>query len=692
MRRDIAICLGLFLGTLLLYFPTIGHDFVSYDDGLYVTENLMVQRGLNLEGVKWAFTTYQAGNWHPLTMMSHMLDVSLFGLNAGGHHATSMFFHCLNAVLVFLVFRRYTGALWVAAFIGAFFAWHPLRVESVAWVSERKDVLSTFFGMIALLSYHSYAKGGDRKHYFLTIGWFVLSLLCKPMLVTLPCLLLLLDVWPLGRWTLPAEGKTAPMAAWLPTNWKQLVIEKLPFFALSIAMSVVTVFSQDEGGAVAELKQITLLSRIGNAGVGYLGYLSKTVWPVDLAVLYPLTQHVPWGRAIAGWLAVAGISVLAMKQLCAKPWFAVGWFWFAGTLVPVIGLVQVGSQSMADRYTYVPGLGLGLVAAMAFQHWARDESRRKLASMGSGLVLVICALFTTVQLRTWENTITLFRNATEVTRDNEIAHNNLGSALIKVGELDEALHHLQEAVRIQPGYAGAHANLGLALTELKRHEEARNEFAISLKLRPDLPPTHYFLGINLAGEKDVQGAREHLLKGVELAPHDVPMRIGAADVLLRLGLLKEAADMTDETVRLAPNNAAAWFVEGMVKLHQDKPSETVEAWHKSAKLNPGSPDAWRSLARLLATHPSLADSHALEALELAGKALQVSKERNAGLLETLAAAQANSGKFQDALRTVDEALGMVASDPASKLAGDLRRQRELYQAGKPLRETGVDRK
>lgn len=687
MRRDLALGLALFLGTLLLFAPAVSHDFVTYDDGMYVTDNYMVQRGLSGEGVRWAFTTYQAGNWHPLTMLSHMLDVQLFGLNPAGHHATSILFHALNAGLVFLVFLRFTGALWPAALMAALFAWHPLRVESVAWVAERKDVLSTCFGLLALLAYHHYATTRSRRSYGASLGLFTLSLLAKPMLVTLPFLLLLLDVWPLKRWAL--SGQPA-VAAWLPANWKSLLLEKLPFLALTVGLSIVTVLAQDEGGAVAQLESIPLSSRVGNAFAGYLGYLSKTLWPVDLAVLYPLPQQVPWGRAAAGALLLLGISAAAVWSVRKRPWFAVGWFWFAGTLVPVIGLVQVGSQSMADRYTYVPSLGLGLVFGIALQAWARDRARQRAAVLGAALLLLILAAFTTIQLRTWENTITLFRNATEVTRNNEIAHNNLGSALLKLGELDEALHHLQAAVRIQPGYAGAQANLGLALTELQRHDEARAAFSLSLQLKPDLAPAHYYLGINLAGDQQADAARTHLLRGVELAPHDIPMRIGAADVLLRLGFIADAATLAAKTVELAPGNPAAWHVQGLVKLHQGEPAETAAAWRKSLDLEPDSPDAWRSLGRLLATHPALAPANASEALRLAEGALQRAGQREAALLETLAAAQANAGRFPDALRTATEAEALARQDGREKLVNDLRRHLELYQAGQPLRETGLE--
>ena len=358
IRPGVALQFALALLTLALYWPVVGHDFVNYDDGLYVTDNPHVQAGLTLDNIAWAFSTGHASNWHPVTWLSHLIDFSCFGWFAGGHHLVNVLFHTANTLLLFLLLRRLTGSLWRCAIVAALFAWHPLHVESVAWVAERKDLLSLFFLLLSLSAYVGYVKQPSPGRYTLTLACFALGLMAKPMIVTLPCLLLLLDWWPLARLRLSATDageNPSPRSHLWP-----LVCEKLPFFALAAASCVVTVWTQHQTGALRTFHAVPLSARLANTVTAYACYLWKMIWPADLAVLYPMPSSWPLAMVLGSALALAGLSLFAWRWRTQFPWVVVGWCWFVVTLVPVIGLVQVGEQAMADRYTYLPLIGVFL--------------------------------------------------------------------------------------------------------------------------------------------------------------------------------------------------------------------------------------------------------------------------------------------------------------------------------------------
>ena len=463
-RQSRVIYLVLIVITFALFSRVLSSDFINFDDGTYITENPMVQNGLTSTSVVWAFTSGYASNWHPLTWISHMVDCQLYGLNPQGHHLTSLLFHIFNVLLLFLVLRNITGAVWRSAVVAALFAWHPLHVESVAWVAERKDVLSTFFWLLTMLAYARYAEESkvqspkSKVYYGLALVCFALGLMAKPMLVTLPFLLLLLDFWPLRRiydpdakacgaglrFTIyePTDLQTAssfkapsgPLAS--PTShksqitYRKLILEKVPFLLLAIASSVVTFLVQKTGGAVASLEALSFGQRIANALVSYIRYLGKMVWPRDLAVFYPIHHAwAAWQWAGAGLLIVA-ISVLAIAMIRQRPYFSVGWFWYLGTLVPVIGLIQVGGQSMADRYTYMPLVGIFIIFSWGMADLlGRGQLRRmNLAWAVIVPVLVACLMVTRSQTSYWKDSITLFRHAIAVTTDNTLAHVDLGRA------------------------------------------------------------------------------------------------------------------------------------------------------------------------------------------------------------------------------------------------------------------------
>ena len=403
------ICAALVVLAVLPYLQTLGHEFVNFDDGAYVAENPLVQQGLTWSNVAWALTTMSAGNWHPLTWLSHMLDCQIFGLRPGWHHLVNALLHGANTALLFVVLRTMTGMAWRSALVAALFAVHPLHVESVAWIAERKDVLSTFFGLLAIWAYARYAGAPSLMRYGLVACFFALSLLSKPMLVTLPFVLLLLDVWPLKRFWI--EGG-APIQK---PKLGSLFLEKLPLLAMSAASSVVTFKAQHAAGAVAPIDVLPLSQRLANAIVAYVGYLYKAFWPVDLAVIYPLPDQTSVAKTVLAILVIVGITIGVGVLIRKRPWLAVGWLWFLGTLVPVIGLVQVGDQSMADRYTYVPLIGVFIMIAWSLPSaaFAAINRGRVAAAAVVALILTALAAVTFMQIQVWKNTMTLFDHAIE---------------------------------------------------------------------------------------------------------------------------------------------------------------------------------------------------------------------------------------------------------------------------------------
>jgi len=483
-NRDILTCLFLVMVTLAVYRQVQHFDFV-FDDFLYIVENRHVQDGLTLDSVIWACTTTHAGNWHPLTWLSHMLDFKIYGLNAGGHHLISLFFHIANTLLLFVVFNKMTGDFRQSGFVAVLFALHPLHVESVAWVAERKDVLSTFFWLLTMLSYIWYVKRPEVSKYLLVILFFALGLLAKPMLVTLPFVLLLLDYWPLCRYQVGQSGCFEGQA-----QQKQpalgLVWEKIPFFVLATISCVVTFLAQKHEGYVRSLDVLPLTVRIANALVSYVKYIGKMIWPTKMAVLYPHPGVFPWWKIAGAFLLLLSISLLIIRGIKQNPCFAVGWLWYLGTFVPVIGLVQVGSQSMADRYTYVPFIGLFIIIA-----WGVTAilASRPYSTIGLAALAIICLpvlmALTGKQLGYWENNITLFEHTLEITSNNYLSHYNLGSALEKQGRTEEAIEHYLKALRIRPGYVDAYNNLGVSLFSKRDVKGAIASFREALRIKPD---------------------------------------------------------------------------------------------------------------------------------------------------------------------------------------------------------------
>ena len=590
--RTGAVCIALFLATLAGFWSVLPRTFVNYDDDVYVTANPHVQEGLSAEGIAWALTTTHGSNWHPLTWMSHMLDVQSFGLDAAAHHRTSLVLHAANAVLLFLVLLRMTGALGRSVLVAALFALHPLHVESFAWIAERKDVLSTLFWMVTLLAWLRYLERPGAGRYGVVLLAFAAGLMAKPMPVTLPFALLLLDVWPLGRLPVVSVRRTA---AWLP-----LIREKLPLFAMSAASCVVTVFAQRSGGALQSLEQVPFAERLANALVAYVAYLGKIVWPSSLAVYYP-HHHIGLlsAAALSSAIALAAVTFAALRCAGKAPYLATGWLWYLGTLVPVIGLVQVGGQAMADRYTYVPAIGIFIAAVWGIGALVERASARARAAAGvaAAAVLVALAVAARAQVRVWADRTALFTHALAVTSDNWLAHGDLATTLANEGRTNDAVAHLEEAIRIYPRYAEAHYNLGLDLAKLGRTDEAVTEMEAALAIRPDFAQAHNNLAAILAGEGQIDAALVHLREAIRLDPESEAARYNMGNVLRQTGRPAESIEHYEAALALKPDDVRAIDGLGLALLAVGRAREAIPHFDRELRLRPGSAEARENLRR-----------------------------------------------------------------------------------------------
>lgn len=572
MKRSTAIYILLTTAILAVFWPALGHGFIHLDDAKYITQNGHVSSGITLDNLLWALTATRASNWHPLTWISHMLDCELYGLNAAGHHLTSLLLHIANTILLMLFLSRVTGSVWKSAFVAAMFAIHPLHVESVVWAAERKDVLSALFWMLAMLAYAGYVANPTPRRYAIVFAALALGLMAKSMLVTLPLVLLLLDYWPLGRF------KTGESFA---RRLRHLIMEKTPLLALSAASCVITYLVQQQGGATATLAGVPLSLRIENTLVVYVAYIKMMIWPFGLAVFYPHPgAGIPTWQVAASGIALAGITAFAVRGARRRPYLLVGWLWYLITLLPVIGIVQVGQQAMADRYTYLPLVGLFIVLA-----WLVPGRIRRLGgSLALPAVVIVMMLLAGRQVGYWRDEVTLFRHAIDVTAPNAFARNCLGMALERRGEVANATREFSEAVRIDPELARAHSNLARCLAEQGDMHGAIREYRRTLQLTPDNP----------------------------LAANDL-----------------------------------AW----------------IYATHSDARLH-----------------------NVQEGVRLAKFACGTTHNRNAWMLDTLAAAYASAGRFDDAVRTAEKALRIAESSGQAQVARQIRERLRLYETHRAYRE------
>jgi protein O-mannosyl-transferase len=638
------------LATVAVYWPAMRNGFVNYDDNVYVTANVHVQNGLSWESAKWALFNPVSSNWHPFTVWSHMADCQLYGLKPWGHHLTNVLLHALDTVLLFLFLRGLTGALWRSVFAAAIFGLHPIHVESVAWVAERKDVLSAFFGLLALMAYARYAYGRRQNaecrmqkpassntqpshvsrftshtstFYLLSLLLFALGLMSKPMLVTWPFVLLLLDYWPLGRMQYAEcrmQNAAAGSTEHATRNTQQLtrltaqsqianrksqilfplLVEKIPFFALAAAASIATFVVQKQEHAVKTVEEFPFGARCENALVSYCRYLGKLFWPSDLAVFYPHPGHWPVGQLLLAGGVMVGVSVLLFAQRRRYPFLLMGWLWYCGTLVPVIGLVQVGGQAMADRYTYIPSVGVLLVAVWGAFELTRCWRYQVMAlSLAGGAAVVLCLELTWRQLGHWQDSETLFRHAVEVTENNYVAYDNLGTVLGQKGQLDEAIRQFQAAVRLKPSHANARCNLAIALEKKGQTDEAIRQFREAIRLQPDYANAHCNLGSALEKKGLMDEAMRQFQEAVRLQPDYADAHNNLGVNLGKRGQIDEAIGQIQEAIRLKPDHAEAHNNLGTAFLQQGRADAAAAQYREALRLKPDYSDAQNNLARAL---------------------------------------------------------------------------------------------
>lgn len=653
--HNLLICLGLIIITLVVYWPATEYGLISFDDQHYVTDNRYVKQGITRESIMWAFTTTQAANWHPLTWLSLMLDIDLYGTDPGGIHLTNILFHSANTVLLFLVFSQITGAIWKSAFVAALFSLHPLHVESVVWISERKDVLSTFFWFLTMGSYVRYVKRPGLIRYLMTIICFSLGLMTKPMLVTMPFVLLLLDYWPLRR--LESNRLTGNCASITPAIIR-LVREKIPFFIVMTMSIVVTFWVQKSAGAVGTLELFPLHIRLANVFISYVAYIAKTVWPYPLAFFYPYPLKISWWKAAAALMLLLTIFSLVFREKRRRPYLSIGWLWYAGTLVPVIGLVQVGSQAMADRYTYIPAVGIFIMVAWGFEELVTRWRFSKTVIV-SGIVLVfsIFSVTTRFQIRHWRDSIALYTHAIAVTTDNYVAHLNLASTYSDQNKLEKAIRHYSEVLRFKPKYVKAHNNLGLVMAKKGRFEEAVRYYSEALRLKQNYPEAHNNLGSALAQQDRLPEAIKHYTEALRLRPNYAEAHNNFANVLAKQGNISEAIRHYSAALTHAPGFEEARRNMETVLAIAEKNHSVVNQWIEKVRKAPGDAEAHYHLGNALSDQGRMA-----EAIRHYSEALRIDPEFDKALYN-LGLALAQEDRTTEAIEKLKSSLKRFPDDP-----------------------------
>jgi tetratricopeptide (TPR) repeat protein len=720
----IVLCCAVFI----VFGRAIHYPFINFDDAGYFGENPHVRSGLTWSGFKWAFQSTYESNWHPVTWLSLMLDAQWFGPGAAGPHFTNTLLHSVNAALLFLCLRRLTGALWPAAIAAALFAVHPLRVESVAWIAERKDVLSGLFFLLTLLTYATYANKAKRRRldYSLSLSFFALGLMSKPMLVTTPFVLLLLDFWPLARFSNSSfrnSCKVEPREHGAPpdpkpvTQISKLLLEKAPFFLMSIAACAATVAAQQQ--AIKSATALPLGARLGNALISCATYFFQTLWPQDLSVFYSFDMHPALWRIVGAGLLLLAMSALAYARLKRMPWIAVGLCWYLGMLIPVLGFVQAGGQGHADRYTYLPQIGLCL--ALVWTCYSLAQRFRNGTIVFGALASILTGglmLAAWQQAGYWRDSESLWKHAVACTRDNFTAHDYLGTALaaqardaesveeyrralaifpdfadanehlgetlVKEGRLDEAEACLRKAVQSNPGLARAHDNLGLLLIHKGQTSQAVDELKTALDLAPDSTETRNNLGTALALLGRSSEAIQQFQELLKTAPDSAKARYNLANLLAAKGKLDQAIQEYQRALKQMPDSPVAHYQLAVALQRHGQFGGALAELEKTLQLDEGRISAINNMAWLLATCPVASLRDGTRAVEFGLKADQLSGGKSPEILDTLATAYAEAGKFKEAIDTLNRALPMATKSPA--LTQTLQAHRDLYQAGTPYHE------
>ena len=596
LRIETIIGLLILLVTVLVFSQVQHHDFINYDDPLYVTENPHIRDGLTWKGISWAFTAVHACNWHPVTWLSHMLDIEFYGLNPKGHHMTNVMFHAVNALLLFVVFSRMTKAVFPSALISAIFALHPLHVESVAWAAERKDVLSAFFWLLTMWAYSRYTKGAGLTGYFFVCFLFLCGLMAKSMVVTFPFVLLLVDFWPLGRFSSLEssrfEGKRPlkyPFAEFLRSR---IFLEKLPLFALSVIVAFITIYAQRQSGSVSSLEGIPLFYRIVNALDSYIGYILKMIWPLKLAVFYPLAGSSQQWRlkillSVGALILVLLATFFVLKKRKSSPYLVMGWLWYIVTLIPVIGIVQVGSQAMADRYAYIPMIGVLVMFVWGVRDLIRPGLTGRVGLMVSAVILLtVLAVLTWRQTGYWKDSVALYTHALDVTDGNHRAHYNLGVEYSRQGNLDEAVSHYMKAIGIKPDYGKAYNNLGMILMVQNNLDQAIGYFSEAIRIDPNLFEAHFNMGKILSAQARSVEAIKHYTEALRIKPYSSIAHQQLALELAKQGDYHQATEHLLEAIRIDPENAAAHTDMGLLLSRQDQFQEAMRHYSRALEINP----------------------------------------------------------------------------------------------------------
>lgn len=673
LRVELVIGLFLVALTVGVYWPVRHFDFLNFDDPSYVTANPNVFRGPTSENIKWALTAFHAGNWHPLAWISHMLDCAMFGPKPAGHHLVNAAFHALNALLVFSLFRQLTGARYRSAMVAALFAVHPLHIESVAWIAERKDVLSTFFGLLALNAYARYALlraknlPWDKTMFGLALVFFALSLMSKPMWVTLPFVLLLLDFWPLNRFNRP--------------NAKGLLLEKLPFLILSAATSYVTILAQKE--AIVAPIALPFTQRLINAVMSYFGYLRKMVLPTDLAAYYPYRHNFSGGEVAVALLVLVGISIFVIRFARRFPYLLTGWLWYLGMLVPVIGLVQVGGQSMADRYTYMPLVGIFVMCVWGAGDLLSKAPQRKVILIAtSAAVLLVCTGSTSKQLMYWRDSEALFRRDLELYPEaNAMGHHCLGRALFLKGDDAEAISHQEEVLRLLPNFAPGHLNLANSLSRQQQFVPALFHYEQALRFKPEDAETYKCLGSCLAAQMRLDEAKTNFLTALRFNPNYPEAHTRLGTLLMAQGKVPEALQHLELAVQIYPDYYEGHYYLANALADQKKFSGAADHFRAALKVNPDYVEALDDFAWMRITQMDTHQVDSGETIRLAQRACDLTQSTNVVYLQTLGAAFSEAGKFAEAIVTVEKAIAVATSTKQKNVASELQRQLALYRGG-----------
>jgi tetratricopeptide (TPR) repeat protein len=717
-RIVFGVCVLLVLGVFLVFGRACGYGFVNFDDDSYFSANYHVKAGLTWKGTLWAFQTGYASNWHPLTWLSLMLDAQLFGTGPAGPHLTNVILHAANSVLLFLLLRRLTGAFWPSALVAAIFAIHPLRAESVAWVSERKDVLSGFFFMLTLLMYVRYVEWFRVKNskfkvaYGLALLFFALGLMSKPMLVTLPFLLLLLDYWPLNRFEAPVSNTRL-----ISKQIVRLVLEKLPFFVLSLASCVATVLAQKQ--AIKTMDVLPSTFRLENALISYVTYVVQTIWPENLAAYYTYRLDMPAWQIVSAGALLFFVTLCAVLTVRRSPYFLIGWLWYLGMLVPVIGLLQVGGQAHADRYTYLPQIGFILAIVWAVNDLTTTWRRPVLIAASIGLVTALMAA-AWKQTSCWRNDASLWEHALACTSGNYTAHNNLGYVLAAQGRNSEAIKHYQQALEFNPSFADCANNIGTVYLHQEQLDEAMDYYHRALAINPDFAEVYNNMAILLTKQGKTAEAIEHYRKAIELKPDRAEFYNNLANLLATSGRTTEAMPLFQKALEVDPDNAKVHYNLANIAFAHGQWQEAIEHYQQALKQMPDSVHAHyqlglalerrgqvaaamaqlqtviqldplhmtakNNLAWLLATssQPSLRDGQ--KAVQLALQAVQLSGGLSPQILDTLAAAYAEAGQFPEAVETARRALQLSIAQNNQPLTEVIQNQLKLFETRSPYHE------